>query len=349
MRFALSVDPAGWKRGGVADATRFDLARKVYAHTAQYDGAIGNYLTALMPDGTLLSLERSVAVDTPIYLNRIFEVNPASATDVSVAPFNTGLIGQTYTPVAKSLLWSRAIDASFGQNMEGLTLGPRLANGDWSLIGVRFALYLTLAALFGLSAFSLYGLRLRERGSALALRPWLVASGTLGLLFSVAWVVMMASSMAGTPVWPVDHEAIAGLLTGSAIGAAWKLRMVMLVLATVAAMFAAGRRASSPLALHPSTSALPESCRSVVSAEISDAARNRQSLVRSHRSRAMRRFDSSAHSRMLARAGARGRMRRPTRTTVTNHCGHSAFPDRFRNRPKGLYVRREAVAAQLRQ
>ena len=112
---------------------------------------------------------------------------------------------------------------------------------DWSLIGVRFALYLTLAALFGLSAFSLYGLRLRERGSALALRPWLVASGTLGLLFSAASVVMMASSMAGTPVWPVDHEAVTALLTGSAIGAAWKLRMVMLVLATVAAMFAAGR------------------------------------------------------------------------------------------------------------
>ena len=112
---------------------------------------------------------------------------------------------------------------------------------DWSLIGVRFALYLTLAALFGLSAFSLYGLRLRERGSALALRPWLVASGVLGLLFSAAWVVMMASSMAGSPVWPVDHEAVTALLTGSAIGAAWKLRMVMLVLATVAAMFAAGR------------------------------------------------------------------------------------------------------------
>ena len=40
--------------------------------------------------------------------------------------------------------------------------------GDWSLIGVRFALYVTLAALFGLAAFSLYGLRARERGDALA-------------------------------------------------------------------------------------------------------------------------------------------------------------------------------------
>ena len=113
--------------------------------------------------------------------------------------------------------------------------------GDWALIGVRFALYLTLAALFGLAAFSLYGLRTGERGDALALRPWLVASAALGLLFSAAWVVLMASSMAGTPAWPIDREAVGALLAGSAIGAAWKLRMVMLVLAALAALIAAGR------------------------------------------------------------------------------------------------------------
>ena len=113
--------------------------------------------------------------------------------------------------------------------------------GDWSLIGVRFALYLTLAALFGLAAFSLYGLRTGERGDALALRPWLVASAVLGLLFSTAWVVLMASSMAGTPAWPIDREAVDGLLTGSTVGAAWKLRIVMLVLAALAALVAAGR------------------------------------------------------------------------------------------------------------
>jgi putative copper resistance protein D len=113
--------------------------------------------------------------------------------------------------------------------------------GDWSLIGVRFALYLTLAALFGLSAFSLYGLRGRERGGALALCPWLVGSAALSLLFSGAWAVLMASSMAGTPAWPIDREAVDGLLTGSAIGAAWKLRIVMLVLAALAALVAAGR------------------------------------------------------------------------------------------------------------
>ena len=112
---------------------------------------------------------------------------------------------------------------------------------DWSLIGVRFALYFALAALFGLSAFSLYGLRARERSNALALPLWLVGSAILSLLLSIGWLVLMASSMAGTPLWPLDQEAIGGLLTGSAIGAAWKLRMVALVVAAFAAMFAAQR------------------------------------------------------------------------------------------------------------
>lgn len=112
---------------------------------------------------------------------------------------------------------------------------------DWSLVGVRFALYLTLSALFGLSAFSLYGLRKGERGVALALRHWLVASAAMSLLLSAVWVVLMASSMAGTPVWPIDHEAVGALLTGSAIAAAWKIRMMMLVVATVAAMVVADR------------------------------------------------------------------------------------------------------------
>ncbi|WP_068094891.1 copper homeostasis membrane protein CopD [Novosphingobium rosa] len=113
--------------------------------------------------------------------------------------------------------------------------------GDWSLICVRFAIYLTLMALFGLSAFGLYGLRAGERGTALALRAWLVGSAALGLLLSAAWIVLMASSMAGTPIWPVDHAAIGALLTGSAIGAAWKLRMVALIFAAVAILLAAGR------------------------------------------------------------------------------------------------------------
>ena len=38
-------------KGAVDDATRFDLAVKVYEHTAQYDGAIANYLGAINAQG----------------------------------------------------------------------------------------------------------------------------------------------------------------------------------------------------------------------------------------------------------------------------------------------------------
>ena len=49
------VDPADYARvleemrasGGISDATRFALAKKVFAHTAAYDGAIANYLFSL--------------------------------------------------------------------------------------------------------------------------------------------------------------------------------------------------------------------------------------------------------------------------------------------------------------
>ncbi|HXU43277.1 MAG TPA: bifunctional phosphoribosylaminoimidazolecarboxamide formyltransferase/IMP cyclohydrolase [Burkholderiales bacterium] len=52
---AVLVDPADYakviaelkKNGAVADATRFNLARKVFAHTAAYDGAVADYLHSL--------------------------------------------------------------------------------------------------------------------------------------------------------------------------------------------------------------------------------------------------------------------------------------------------------------
>jgi phosphoribosylaminoimidazolecarboxamide formyltransferase / IMP cyclohydrolase len=50
---AVLVDPADYARvleelrgGGIAEATRFMLAKKAFAHTAAYDGAIANYLTS---------------------------------------------------------------------------------------------------------------------------------------------------------------------------------------------------------------------------------------------------------------------------------------------------------------
>ncbi|MDH4051764.1 MAG: bifunctional phosphoribosylaminoimidazolecarboxamide formyltransferase/IMP cyclohydrolase, partial [Rubrivivax sp.] len=53
---AVVIDPADYtqvldelKAGGVTRSTKFELAKKVFAHTAAYDGMISNYLTALQP------------------------------------------------------------------------------------------------------------------------------------------------------------------------------------------------------------------------------------------------------------------------------------------------------------
>ncbi|MDH4285398.1 MAG: bifunctional phosphoribosylaminoimidazolecarboxamide formyltransferase/IMP cyclohydrolase, partial [Gallionellaceae bacterium] len=57
---AIVTDPADYagvlaemqaSGGAVSDATRFNLARKAFSHTAAYDGAISNYLTAIEADG----------------------------------------------------------------------------------------------------------------------------------------------------------------------------------------------------------------------------------------------------------------------------------------------------------
>ena len=118
---------------------------------------------------------------------------------------------------------------------------------DWPLIAVRFALYMTLSGLFGLSAFALYGLREGERSDALSLRAWLFGTGLFGLLLSVIAIALLAAAMAGTPPWPVDREAIGMLLSGSATGTAWKMRMVALVVASVAALMSA--RWTTPLSV----------------------------------------------------------------------------------------------------
>jgi phosphoribosylaminoimidazolecarboxamide formyltransferase/IMP cyclohydrolase len=57
---AIVTDPADYPAllreleagGGVSAATRFALARKAFSHTAAYDGAISNYLTAIDAPGT---------------------------------------------------------------------------------------------------------------------------------------------------------------------------------------------------------------------------------------------------------------------------------------------------------
>lgn len=129
-------------------------------------------------------------------------------------------------------------------------------DADWPVILVRLALYTALSGLFGLSAFSFYGLRTGERDDALALKPWLVGTAALGLLLSGVALALLAASMAGTPPWPIDRDAIGMLLSGSATGAAWKARMVAVIVASIAALVAAGRAAGLMLVVLTSAVAL---------------------------------------------------------------------------------------------
>ena len=107
---------------------------------------------------------------------------------------------------------------------------------DWPLIVVRLGVYLALGILFGLSVFGGFSLQGGERHNALPLRSSLLASGIAGLLLSACWLVLLASSMADTVPWPVDREAVDAVLSAGAIGTAWKIRMVALSLATLAAI-----------------------------------------------------------------------------------------------------------------
>lgn len=49
--YARVLESMKANKGAVDNATRFDLAVKVYEHTAQYDGAIANYLGAINAKG----------------------------------------------------------------------------------------------------------------------------------------------------------------------------------------------------------------------------------------------------------------------------------------------------------
>ncbi len=50
--YSIVLDEMRANKGAVSDATRFDLAKKAFSHTAAYDSAISNYLTAINADGT---------------------------------------------------------------------------------------------------------------------------------------------------------------------------------------------------------------------------------------------------------------------------------------------------------
>ncbi len=96
-----------------------------------------------LPDGRLLTLERSFARADFIFADagsdynvRIYATDITGASNVSSLAGLDGVAG--IVPAAKSLLWSNTTGAIGGTigNLEGLALGPQLANGNYVLLGV---------------------------------------------------------------------------------------------------------------------------------------------------------------------------------------------------------------------
>lgn len=105
-----------------------------------------------LPDGSLLVLEREFgAVDGGFPSNRIriYAADWKNATDVSKGALATGLEGRTFKPVKKTRLVELTFPLS-NSNFEGIALGPRLANGDWSLLLVADNQAGTMQALYAL-------------------------------------------------------------------------------------------------------------------------------------------------------------------------------------------------------
>lgn len=106
-------------------------------------------------------------------------------------------------------------------------------------IALRFGLYVDLMLLFGLALFGLYSLKEQERisGAALPFRSMLVGTAVLGVLFSVASMVVMASAMSGESDFAELRPHIEMMVFETDVGLAWTVRVVALVVGGLAVMF----------------------------------------------------------------------------------------------------------------
>ena len=92
--YTVVLDEMKANAGSVTDATRFELAAKVFEHTARYDGAIANYLGAIQTDGGRATFPRTISAQYRKAQEMRYGENPhqlaafyveAGARDASVA------------------------------------------------------------------------------------------------------------------------------------------------------------------------------------------------------------------------------------------------------------------------
>ncbi|MFJ7312874.1 copper homeostasis membrane protein CopD [Pseudomonas sp. NPDC098747] len=109
---------------------------------------------------------------------------------------------------------------------------------DWASIALRFGLYLDLMLLFGVALFGLYSLKGRERvsGVVLPFRSMLAGTTALGVLLSVASMVMMASTMSGESDFAELRPHIEMMVVETDVGLAWVVRIIALIVGGLAVM-----------------------------------------------------------------------------------------------------------------
>ena len=130
---------------------RFDLSGKEPRAAEQFEyqtsgvhdwgGTIGLCDLVALPDGRLLALERSAAMNfqkVASIRTRIFLVDTAGAEDISGV---ASLANRPPAPapgggVKKTLLYDGYVCGERGANLEGLCLGPKLGENRWAVIGV---------------------------------------------------------------------------------------------------------------------------------------------------------------------------------------------------------------------
>ena len=118
---AVITDPADYApilnemraaNGAVGHSTRFKLAQKAYSHTAAYDGAISNYLTALGADGARATFPQRLNLSFALAQTLRYGENPhqnaAFYTDLDAAPGSLARYAQLQ---GKELSYNNIADA----------------------------------------------------------------------------------------------------------------------------------------------------------------------------------------------------------------------------------------------
>ncbi|KRA81249.1 copper homeostasis membrane protein CopD [Altererythrobacter sp. Root672] len=105
------------------------------------------------------------------------------------------------------------------------------------VIVIRFALYAGLLALAGLTAFSLYALTPQERASGiLPLEKPALALSLIGLLLSWVGMFALVASMTGSSLLAIDGAVLREVVSETAIGTAWIVRMAAMTAAVASAV-----------------------------------------------------------------------------------------------------------------